>query len=108
MGDTVYYPPPPDINLISLRRREFKAIIPARWYKGDAGYDLYCMQTKIIWPFSAVDIDTGWDIKIPGGHWGTIKPRSSTFKRRRLVIFEGVLGQGLVVKFLGMTAGPIV
>lgn len=67
------------------------ALVPSQGYPDDAGYDLYCAQDMIVWPFSCVDIETGWDIKIPNGFWGSIQSRSSTFKRRKLFIFGGVI-----------------
>lgn len=67
------------------------ATVPVRSHDDDAGYDIYCTEDKWVWPFSCIDIETGWDIKIPNGFWGSIQSRSSTFKRRRLMIFGGVI-----------------
>ena len=60
----------------------------------DAGLDLYCLDTRVIWPFCTADLDTGYDVKVPEGYWGIIKSRSSTWKRRRLIVFEGVIDPG--------------
>lgn len=65
--------------------------VPSRSYRDDAGYDIYCAEDVIVWPFSCVDVQTGWNIKVPDGFWGSIQSRSSTFKRRKLVIFGGVI-----------------
>lgn len=67
------------------------ATVPTQAYPDDAGYDLYCAEDKWVLPFSCVDIETGWDAKVPTGFWGSIQSRSSTFKRRKLVIFGGVI-----------------
>lgn len=63
-------------------------------HKDDAGHDLVCALSVIVWPFTAKDIDTGWDVKVPDGYWGTIKTRSSTFSKRRLMVLEGVIDPG--------------
>ena len=82
------------MNWIKLKPRKEGAQVPSKGYDDDAGLDLYCLESKVIWPFCTADMDTGYDIKVPDGHWGTIKSRSSTFKRRRLVVFEGVIDPG--------------
>ncbi len=82
------------MNWIKLKIRKEGATTPSKGYSDDAGLDLYCLRSKIIWPFCTADMDTGFDIKVPDGHWGTIKSRSSTFKLRRLVVFEGVIDPG--------------
>ena len=78
-------------RVVLLKKNRGPATVPSRSHYDDAGYDICCIENKIIWPFSCVDIETGWDIKIPDGFWGSIQSRSSTFKRRKLVVFGGVL-----------------
>jgi len=80
----------PKVILIKQNGRG-PATVPVKSHHDDAGYDLFCAEDKIVWPFSCVDIETGWDIKINDGFWGSIQSRSSTFKRRKLVIFGGVI-----------------
>jgi dUTP pyrophosphatase len=77
--------------MIRIRRRLQSAKYPSRNYKNDAGFDLPCCKTKILWPFQCIDLDTGWDIKIPDGFFGMIKTRSSTFFRRKILVLEGVI-----------------
>ena len=68
---------------------------PYRTHQDDVGLDLeYYGPKRILWPFSMLDLPTGWDIKIPDGHWGEIKSRSSTFWRRRMIVLEGVIDPG--------------
>lgn len=79
------------MDSILLRKRKPNARKPFRTYTTDAGLDLVCINNIILWPFQVKDLDTGWDIKIPDGFWGSIKTRSSTFYRRKLLILEGVI-----------------
>jgi dUTP pyrophosphatase len=76
---------------ILLRRRNLSAQHPFKKYPLDAGMDLVCIESLVVWPFQVKDIDTGWDIKVPDGYWGSIKTRSSTFYRKGLLVLEGVI-----------------
>lgn len=81
-------------GVILLKRRLYNTSVPTKGHKDDAGFDLYCTKDRIIWPKCAVDLDTGWDISVPRKTWGLLTPRSSTFKRRRLVVQNGVIDPG--------------
>jgi dUTP pyrophosphatase len=60
----------------------------------DAGFDLVAIETVWVWPHTVRNLDTGWDIKVPAGTWGSIKTRSSTFRIRKLLVLEGVIDSG--------------
>lgn len=69
--------------------------IPNKSYRGDAGYDLYYSgSNRMIAPQEILDLPTGWNIKVPDGYWGSIKSRSSTFAKRKLLVLEGVIDSG--------------
>lgn len=68
--------------------------LPSKGHCDDAGWDLYCTEDRWIWPKCAVDLSTGWEINIPRRTWGMLTARSSTFKRRRLVVQTGVIDPG--------------
>lgn len=70
--------------------------IPTKGHHDDAGWDLYSIEDRWIWPKCAVDLSTGWDVNVPRRTWGLITARSSTFKRRRLVVHAGVIDPGYV------------
>lgn len=80
--------------IVHLKRRKPEARSLYQAHPDDAGHDLVCCETVIVWPFTAKDIDTGWDVKVPDGTWGTIKTRSSTFSKRKLMVLEGVIDPG--------------
>lgn len=63
---------------------------------GDCGLDLYNASRKLILvpPGHVAEIPTGVRIKIPDGHAGLIKGRSSTFYKRRLLVIDGIIDSG--------------
>jgi dUTP pyrophosphatase len=63
---------------------------------GDCGYDLYNASREFIFipPGHTVEVPTGIRVKIPDGHAGFIKGRSSTFYRRKLLVIEGIIDSG--------------
>ena len=68
---------------------------------GDAGFDLVSwIDTKTgkvtIYPHTMVNIRTGMSIKIPRGYWGDIRPRSSTFMKKHLLVMNSVIDEGYV------------
>ena len=78
--------------MLLLRKRNPKARTWYKKYPTDVGMDLvYVGPNRTIWPHTMLDLDTGWDIKVPYGHWGHIKSRSSTFYHKKLLVLEGVI-----------------
>ena len=66
---------------------------------GDVGYDLKAWVesddgTFIVNPQKMINIRTGVYIKLPEGHWGDIRPRSSTFAKRKLFVMGGTIDEG--------------
>ena len=80
--------------MVLLRRRTIVAVPLIRKHVSDAGYDLTAIEQVIVWPHTVRNLDTGWDIKVPAGTWGSIKTRSSTFCKRKLLVLEGVIDPG--------------
>lgn len=70
-------------------------LIPAK--AGDVGYDLKVWleeEESIILPQKMINIRTGVFVKLPEGYWGDIRPRSSTFAKRKLFIMGGTIDEG--------------
>lgn len=66
---------------------------------GDVGYDLKAWVeedngTFIVNPQKMINIRTGVYIKLPEGYWGDIRPRSSTFAKRKLFVMGGTIDEG--------------
>jgi dUTP pyrophosphatase len=95
------------LRTIMLKKRDGSAVMPFRVHGDeDAGFDLVCCESAIIWPFCCRDIDTGWDIKVPDGHWGSIKSRSSTFAKRKLMVLEGIIDPGYTGRLSAVVFNP--
>lgn len=69
---------------------------PAR--PGDSGYDLVSWVDNktgvfVLEPNEKINIRTGASIKIPDGYFGDIRPRSSTFARKNLLIMHATIDE---------------
>jgi dUTP pyrophosphatase len=66
-------------------------------YEGDVGYDLGVAiddEVIVLEPHGFKDIPTYVRVELPPGVWGDIRPRSSTYARRRLVVMPGTIDNG--------------
>ena len=65
--------------------------------EGDVGLDLYvCIEEEkiVISAGGMIDISAGIAIKLPWRTWASIRPRSSTFAKKRLFIMDGTIDNG--------------
>lgn len=67
---------------------------PKRGYPGDAGFDLVVSETTRVHIDHFVDIPCGINVELPHDCWGMITGRSSTLRRRRLLVNMGIIDQG--------------
>jgi dUTP pyrophosphatase len=67
---------------------------PRRVHDGDAGFDLVCAESVTVEPGEFVDIDCDLRVELPRGTWGLLTGRSSTLRRRGLLVAQGVIDQG--------------
>ena len=80
--------------MLRVKRLDPRAILPAFAYPGDAGMDLTVIEAVTLKPGEAADVPTGLAIELPLGFWGRITGRSSTLRKRGLLVNEGVIDQG--------------
>lgn len=67
---------------------------PTRSYEGDAGFDLYVSERTVIPYRSMADVPCGIQIQLPPGTWGMLVGRSSTVRRKRLLVVQGIIDNG--------------
>ena len=63
-------------------------------YTGDAGLDLHVLEDTWIPPGQGVDVRSGVAVAIPDGFYGRIVGRSSSLRKRGLLVSEGVIDSG--------------
>lgn len=71
-----------------------EGLIPARSHAGDAGFDLFVAQDTFVGYDEFVDVSCGVRIALPAGTWGRITGRSSTLRKRGLLVIDGVIDNG--------------
>lgn len=67
---------------------------PSRTYVGDAGFDLYVARDTRVPVGRFVDVDLGIRIEMPPGLWAMLTGRSSTIRRRGLLVTQGIIDNG--------------
>lgn len=70
--------------------------MPLQERSGDAGADLYVSEAVTIEPGEFVDVESGLRVQLPAGHWGRITGRSSTLRKRGLLVSEAVIDNGYI------------
>lgn len=68
--------------------------LPSRGYHDDAGLDLYVDRDYCIQPNSFVDISCGVAVQLPEWSWGLITGRSSTLRKKGLLVHQGIIDAG--------------
>lgn len=82
------------ITEIRYTKLSNEATTPARAYMDDAGYDLFVSQHAVIPAHSFMDIPTHVAVQLPIETWGLLTGRSSTTRRRGLLVNQGIIDPG--------------
>lgn len=68
--------------------------MPSRSHPDDAGWDLYVSETVTIPAHSFADVPSGVHVQLPNGYWGFLTGRSSTIRKRGLLVVTGIIDTG--------------
>lgn len=71
-----------------------RADLPRVGHDGDAGLDLYVAETTLIRAGEFADVPTGLRMQLPDGYWARITGRSSTIRKHKILVIEGIIDQG--------------
>lgn len=92
LGLDVYY----DIDTLcpAIKWTGDCACEPTKSYPGDAGFDLYVSEATYV-PFREfVDVPLGISVEMPPGVWAMLTGRSSTLRKRHLLVTQGIIDNG--------------
>lgn len=67
---------------------------PYKKHLGDAGWDLFVSENTVIQPGETVDVHTNIKIDMPPYLYARIVGRSSTLRKHRLMVNEGIIDNG--------------
>jgi dUTP pyrophosphatase len=67
---------------------------PRRGYEGDAGWDLYVEKDMRIPVGGFADVPNGISVEMPPGMWALVTGRSSTIRKRGLLVVNGIIDNG--------------
>ena len=65
-----------------------------RHHNTDAGYDMYVAHDTTVPSLSFVDVSAGISVQLPPNTWGMITGRSSTIRKRGLLVTTGIIDNG--------------
>lgn len=81
-------------KIVQFIKLDKRALPPTNAYAESAGWDLYVLEDTFIPVGSGVDVRSGLAVALPPGCFARIVGRSSTFRKRGLLVVEGIIDEG--------------
>ncbi len=79
--------------ILKVKKLDNRAKLPIRAHAGDAGLDLFSIESVEVKPGEIVEVKTGIAVEIPKGYFGLIKDRSG-LAAKGLHVLAGVIDEG--------------
>jgi dUTP pyrophosphatase len=81
---------------LRVQRLDAAATLPTHAHEGDAGYDLYALETVELAPGERTMARTGIAVEIPPGHAGLVLPRSGAAAKHGIALVNapGLIDSG--------------
>lgn len=70
------------------------ARMPIRAHSDDAGWDIFVSITTKVPAHGFADVPSGVRMELPNGYWGMLTGRSSTIRKRGLLVVQGIIDTG--------------
>lgn len=82
------------MNTITIKKLNTRATLPSYAHPGDAGMDLYALESVTIEPGERIDVQTGIAMEIPPHYVGLIWDKSGVSLKRGIKVLGGVIDAG--------------
>jgi len=79
---------------LAVKRLAEGGSLPYQRFDGDAGLDLFVSEEVTVPVGQFRDVACGIAVELPAGTWGLIVGRSSTLRKRGLIVYPGVIDNG--------------
>lgn len=84
-----------------------EAILPVNAYGDDAGWDLHILEDTYVERGQGKDVHTGLAVCIPPGWYGRIIGRSSAFRKKGVMVIEGLIDAGFTGELYSYVYSPL-
>ena len=81
-------------DLLPTKLMSDQAQLPTKAYADDAGFDLHVSEETWIQPGEFVDVPCAVAVELPSDTWALLTGRSSTLRRHKLMVNQGVIDPG--------------
>lgn len=95
------------MTAIKIKKLSSDAILPVNAYNDDAGWDLHVIEDTFIHRGTGKDVKTGIAVSIPPGWYGRIIGRSSAFRKKGLMVIEGIIDAGYTGELFSYVFCPV-